>query len=96
MKQNTAVAATGTWVDPDGIRRPAGEVHGWQQGMNQTLCGLALSRSRLSRFPHVPWAEADPATGAHADAVVETCRKCAAAMGVRRDSKPWSRTNPRP
>ncbi len=25
----TAVASTDTWQDPDGVRRPAGEVHAW-------------------------------------------------------------------
>jgi hypothetical protein len=96
VKQQASVAATGTWVDPEGVRRPAGEVHGWHPGLNQTLCGLALSRSRLSRFPHVSWADADPASGAHADAVAERCPRCASALGQRRDSKPWTRSNPRP
>jgi hypothetical protein len=92
---SAAVAATGTWLDPEGVRRPAGEVHGWERGMNQTLCGLALSRSRLSRFPHVTWADVQPHTGGHADAVSVVCPRCAAALGARRDSKPWSRINPR-
>jgi hypothetical protein len=95
MKQS-AVAASGTWVDPEGVRRPAGEVHGWEPGKNQTLCGLALSRSRLNRFPHVAWSDAQPDTGGHADAVRRVCSRCAAALGVRRDSKPWTRTDPRP
>jgi hypothetical protein len=94
--RRTAVAASSTWVDPEGVRRPAGEVHGWQPGMNQTLCGLALSKSRLGRFPHVSWADAQPDTGGHADAVSTVCRRCAAAMGTRRDSRPWNRSNPRP
>src|SRR4051812_25509391 len=40
-----AVAASSQWTDADGVRRPAGEVHAWTPGTNQTLCGLALSRS---------------------------------------------------
>ena len=31
-----AVAASGSWVDPDGIRRPSGEAHAWLPGTNQT------------------------------------------------------------
>jgi hypothetical protein len=96
MRRRTAVAASGTWLDPEGVRRPAGEIHGWDPGMNQTWCGLPLSRSRLSRFPHVSWADAQPATGGHADAVRWVCPRCAAATGARRDSKPWKRTDPRP
>jgi hypothetical protein len=96
MRRNAAVAASGTWLDPEGVRRPAGEVHGWEPGTNQTLCGLALSRSRLSRFPHVSWADAQPDTGGHADAVARVCPRCAAALGVRRDRRPWNRVDPRP
>ncbi len=96
MKRTAAVAASGTWLDPEGVRRPAGEVHGWQQGMNQTLCGLALSKSRLTRFPHVTWDDAQPSTGSQADAVSTVCPRCAAALGQRRDSRPWRRSNPRP
>jgi hypothetical protein len=75
---------------------PAGVVHAWRHGTNQTLCGLATSKSRLDRFPHVEWADVQPATGRHADQVAEVCRRCAAAMGERRDERPWQRTNPRP
>ena len=50
-----AVAASSEWIGPDGVRQPGGEVHAWRQGTNQTVCGLALSRSRLRRFPHVPF-----------------------------------------
>jgi hypothetical protein len=91
-----AVAASGSWVDEDGVRRPAGEVHGWQPGRNQTLCGLALSRSRLTRFPHVDWIDAQPESGGHADEVREVCPRCAAALGRRRDTRPWTRRDPRP
>lgn len=90
------VAATGTWTDPDGVRRPAGEVHAWLPGTNQTVCGVPLARAGLARFPHVTWADADPASGAHADAVVHVCRRCAAGTGARRDTKPWRRVDPRP
>jgi len=83
-------------VDDDGVRRPAGEVHGWERGTNQTLCGLALSRSALVRFPHVTWADVQPATGSHADQVSIVCRRCAAAQGERRDDRRWTRSNPRP
>jgi hypothetical protein len=50
--RNAAVAAADQWTDPeDGIRYPAGEVHAWERGRNETVCGLSLSRSRLARFP---------------------------------------------
>jgi hypothetical protein len=78
-----AVAASSEWVDPDGVRRPAGEVHAWVPGTNQTVCGLALSRSRLSRYPHVEWADAQPESGGHADAVRRVCPRCAAAARPR-------------
>jgi hypothetical protein len=91
-----SVAATGTWTDPDGFRAPAGEVHAWQQGTNQTLCGLSIHRSGLRRFSHVDWSDAQPATGRDADAVSDVCHRCAAAMGRRRDDKPWTRVDPRP
>lgn len=57
------VAASGSWTDPDGVRLPAGEVHAWVPGHNQTVCGLALSRSRLARFPHVLWEDVFPESG---------------------------------
>ena len=74
---------------------PSGEVHAWLQGTNQTLCGLALKRSRLDRFPHVDWLDVQPATGRDADKVAVVCYRCAAAMGRKRDSKPWTRTKRR-
>ena len=50
----TRTAASGQWTDPeDGIRYPSGEVHAWEPGRNETVCGLSLSRSRLTRFSHV-------------------------------------------
>ena len=93
---DAAVAATGRWTDPDGIRSPAGEVHAWMRGTNQTLCGLALSRSQLDRFPHIQWLDVQPDTGRDADRVTSVCRRCAAALGQRRQSRRWQRINPRP
>lgn len=90
------VAATGSWSDPDGFRSPAGEAHAWLEGRNQTLCGLSISRSRLERFPHIEWEDAQPATGRDADRVQVVCPKCLAASGRRRDAKSWRRENPRP
>jgi hypothetical protein len=91
-----AVAATGQETDPDGVRMPAGEVPAWQPGRNETACGLALSRSRLIRFPHVTWVDVQPDTGGHADYVGRVCPRCAAALGARRDGKSWRRVDPRP
>jgi hypothetical protein len=78
-----AVAASSTWTDPDGIRRPAGEVHAWVRGTNQTVCGLALSRSQLGRHPHVDWADVLPESGRHADEVRRVCPRCRAAARPR-------------
>ena len=95
--RNAAVAAAGQWVDPDdGIRYPSGEVHAWERGRNETVCGLSLSRSRLARFPHVSWADVQPESGRHAEEVQAVCRRCHAALGGRRDDRGWTRTNPRP
>lgn len=90
------MAASGRWTDPDGYRSPAGTVHAWLPGTNQTLCGVPLSRARLLRFPHIQWADVQPATGRDADRVQEVCPRCAAGMGRRRDERPWQRVNPRP
>ncbi|MFD0684532.1 hypothetical protein [Actinomadura fibrosa] len=90
------MAASSTWTDPDGVRMPAAEVHAWTPGTNQTLCGLALSRTRLSRFPHVPWKEVLPETGGAADRVQRVCPRCAAAMGRRPGERSWHRDSPRP
>lgn len=95
--RDAAVAASGSWRDPDDrYRSPAGTVHAWLRGTNQTLCGLPLSRAGLMRFPHISWADVQPATGRDADRVAEVCPRCAAGMGQRRDERPWQRTNPRP
>jgi len=94
--KDAAVAASGRWTDPDGYRSPAGTVHAWLPGTNQTLCGLPLSKAQLLRFPHIQWADVQPATGRDADQVQEVCPRCAAGMGRRRDERPWQRINPRP
>ena len=65
----TMVAATDSWTDPDGFRTPAGEVHAWLLGTNQTLCGVPVEKARLGRFSHVEWADVQPATGRDADRV---------------------------
>ena len=96
VPRDAAVAASSEWRDPDGFRSPAGSVHAWLQGTNQTLCGLQLSRTRLLRFPHIQWVDVQPATGRDADRVAEVCPRCAAGMGARRDDKPWRRVDPRP
>ena len=90
------VAATGDWTDEDGVRHPAGEVHGWTPGQNATACGLQLSRSRLLRFADVAWADVQPESGGRADAVAAVCPRCAAAGGRRRDDRAWRRVDPRP
>ena len=90
-----AVAATGTWTDPDGYRMPAGLVHGWEPGSNATLCGVPLARAQLIRFPHVQWPDVQPASGRDADRVTDVCPRCAAALGKRRDERPWQRVDPR-
>jgi hypothetical protein len=96
VPKDAAVAASSQWEDPDGFRSPAGSVHAWLQGTNQTLCGLQLSRTRLLRFPHIQWVDVQPATGRDADRVMDVCPQCAAGMGSRRDEKPWRREDPRP
>lgn len=91
-----AVAASGEWLDPDdGVRLPAGDVHAWLPGTNQTVCGLALSRSRLLRFAHVPFTQVLPESGGAADAVGRLCPRCLAATGVR-PGRRWERHDPRP
>jgi len=91
-----AVAATDSWTDPDGIRSPAGEVHAWLAGTNQTLCGLPLRKAQLGRFPHIDWLDVQPATGRDADRVTAVCRRCNAATGHREKSRRWERVDPRP
>jgi hypothetical protein len=90
-----SVVASRQWTAPDGSRAPAGTVHAWVPSTNQTVCGLALKRERLWWFPHISWADVQPATGRHGDEVSEVCPKCAAGMGVRRGQKRWTRNEPR-
>jgi hypothetical protein len=78
--RNAAVAAGSQWTDPDdGVRYPAGEVHAWERGRNETVCGLSLSKSRLARFPHVDWPDVQPESGRHAEGVQVVCPGCRAA-----------------
>ena len=79
------MSPAGDLPDEVALRTPAGEVHAWLVGTNQTLCGLSTKRSQLRRFPHVDWADVQPASGRDADRVADVCPRCAAAMGRRRD-----------
>ena len=90
-----SVAAAGEWVDDDGSRLPAGEVHAWLPGTNQTLGGLSLHRSGLRRFSHVAWPEVQPASGGAADEVGRVCPRCAAGAGGS-PRRRWTRIAPRP
>ncbi|GIJ45266.1 hypothetical protein Val02_21520 [Virgisporangium aliadipatigenens] len=78
-----AVAASSEWVDGSGVRRPGGDVHAWHPGTNQTLCGLALSRSALRRFPHEAFGyRASDVVGA-GDPIGRICPRCVAATRAR-------------
>ena len=90
------VASTDDWLDPDAVRHPAGEVHGWYRGQNATVCGLQLTRSRLRTFGGITWEDVQPASGGMADAVQVVCRRCAAAVQGKRPARGWTRTSPRP
>jgi hypothetical protein len=83
VPSRAAVAASSEWFDGSGVRQPAGEAHAWQPGRNETVCGLALSRSRLRRFPHVPFdfRATDVLTGE--DQVGWICPRCLAATASR-------------
>jgi hypothetical protein len=88
-----AVAASGQWTDDEeGRRLTAGEVHAWEPGLNQTVCGLSLSRrSQLIRFAHVTWPDTFPKTGGAADRVQRVCPRCASVAGRRGgDARPRS------
>lgn len=78
-----AVAASGEWVDDDGVRQPGGDVHAWQPGQNGTVCGLALSRSALRRFPHVPFDFRATDTVTATDPIGRICPRCLAATRPR-------------
>ncbi len=90
-----SVAASSEWVGPDGVRQPGGEVHAWSPGTNQTVCGLALSRTRLRRFPHVPFDFRRTDVVTSDDQVRYICPRCVAATS-RRGERTWTRTSPRP
>jgi hypothetical protein len=79
----TQVAATDDALDEDLVRLPAGEVHGWWRGQNQTVCGPRLSRSRLRTFPGLVWADVQPESGGSADLVQAVCPRCRAAIEGR-------------
>jgi hypothetical protein len=70
-------------------------VHGWTPGLNQTVCGLALSRTRLQRFPHVPFDFRSTDVVTATDEVRHICPRCVAATS-RRGERSWNRTAPRP
>ena len=99
MTRKYAVAASGRWWDEDDGRwLPAGEVHGWDPGMNETVCGLSLSRSELTRFSGVDWTDTFPESGGAADRVRRVCHRCASVCGRRESDRRrgWRRLNPRP
>ncbi|MEU7525169.1 hypothetical protein AB0A74_05500 [Saccharothrix sp. NPDC042600] len=97
MSVQPSVAASSREVDEDGVRQPSGELHAWLPHTNQTLCGLALSRSRLDRFPHVPWADAVWRSQTD-ERGLWLCPRCVAATTPRaaRTGRRWKRWNPRP
>ena len=93
-RTGAAVAASSQESGEDGARQPAGDVHAWEPGTNQTLCGLALSRSQLMRFPHVPFSRV---AEERRERSVHLCSRCSAATGRgRRDRRSWTRDLPRP
>lgn len=97
MSGTAGVAATDDVLDEDGIRLPAGEVHGWWRGQNETLCGLSLHRSRLRTFGGLVWADVQPESGGSADAVQAVCPRCRAAVEGRTSKRRgWTRESPRP
>lgn len=93
--RSASVAASGSGLDPDGGRLPAGEVHGWWHGQNETVCGLSLHRSRLVRFAGLRWTDVQPESGGSADLVQVVCPRCASALSPRGGTG-WRRTDPRP
>jgi hypothetical protein len=83
MAARCAVAASSSWTDQDGVRQPGGDLHAWDQGRNETRCGLALSRTRLYRFPHVPFDFRDTDVLSAADPIGRICPRCLAATRTR-------------
>jgi hypothetical protein len=90
-----ATAASSQASGPDGVRVPAGEVHAWLPGTNQTVCGLALSRTRLLRFPHVPFDFRATDVLTDQDEIGYICPRCVAAT-TRRGERARKRVSPRP
>ena len=95
-----AVAASGQWTDEEEGRRrlPSGEVHAWEPGRDETVCGPSLSHARLVRFPHVGRPDTFPESGGAADRVRRLCPRCASVPERRGpDARPrWRRIDPRP
>jgi hypothetical protein len=83
MPARAAVVASGVWTDESGVRQPAGEVHAWRPGHNQTVCGLPLHRAGLSRFPHLPFDYRSSDVLTEADRVGRICPRCVAATAGR-------------
>ncbi|MEV7628778.1 hypothetical protein [Actinoplanes sp. NPDC089786] len=92
--KGAATAASSQASGPDGGRVPAGEVHAWLPGTNQTVCGLALSRTRLLRFPHVPFDFRATDVLTAEDEIGYLCPRCVAAA-TPRDARRWKRESPR-
>ncbi|WP_249713774.1 hypothetical protein [Rhizomonospora bruguierae] len=85
-----ATSVGGTWV-------PAGAVHAWPPGQNQTLCGLPLASSGLRPFPHVRWEYQRSDRLGATDEVRHVCRRClAASLSHAEHGRAWTRTAPRP
>ena len=97
--RRTASVAASRAGELAGERLPAGEVHGWWHGQNETVCGLALSKTGLVRFGALLWRDVQPASGGSADLVVAVCDRCSAALrprGAHGDDPGWTRSSPRP
>lgn len=89
------MAASGEQTGDELGRLPAGEVHAWYPGQNETQCGLSLFRSQLRTFGAVLWPDVQPESGGSADFVQDVCPRCLAATG-RRPQRRWTREHPRP
>lgn len=95
-RRSSSVAASGSGPDPDdGRDLPAGEVHGWWHGQDETVCRLSLHRSRLRSFPALRWDDVQPSSGGSADLVLVVCARCRTALSTP-GGDGWRRTDPRP
>lgn len=94
-RQLPAAVGSSEWTDEEGVRLPGGDVHAWQPGTNQTLCGVPLRRAGLSKFPHVLWGDVLWFAGT-APRPVAVCRRCTAAAGGRSGKRRRKRRGPRP